>query len=72
MNEVAATMQLMVRLVTDELLFSSVTVRLNDMTQEAFLSPLLSYFIYGLSVIIPCLKENIYVFSVLVSVEWVF
>lgn len=69
-NEVKATMQLMVRLVTDEMLFSSVTVRLNDMTKEAFLSPLLSYFIEGLSVIIPCRKDNIYVFSILVRFEY--
>lgn len=66
MNEVKATMHLMVRLVTDEMLFSSVTVRLNEMTQEAFLSALLSYFIDGLAAIIPCPKENIYIFSVLV------
>lgn len=64
-NEVKASMQLLVRLVTDDMLFSSVTVRLNDMTQEVFLSPLLAYFIEGLSAIIPCPKENIYVFSIL-------
>ncbi|XP_065199574.1 protocadherin-like wing polarity protein stan [Planococcus citri] len=64
-NEVKATMQLLVRLVTDEMLYSSVTVRLNDMTQEVFLSPLLSYFIEGLSAIIPCPKENIYILSIL-------
>lgn len=69
-NEVKVTMQLMVRLITDEMLFSSVTVRLNDMTKEAFLSPLLSYFIEGLSVIIPCRKDNIYVFSILVHLEY--
>lgn len=68
-NEVKATMQLLVRLVTDEMLYNSVTVRLNDMTQEVFLSPLLAYFIEGLSAIIPCPKENIYVFSVLVSIQ---
>nr|CAD7410752.1 unnamed protein product [Timema cristinae] len=63
-NEVKAVMQLTVRLVTEEMLFNSITVRLNDMTEEAFLSPLLTFFIDGLAAIIPCPKENIFVFSV--------
>jgi len=63
-NEIKATMTLIVRLVTDEMLFNSVTVRLADMTKEAFLSPLFEYFTSGLAAIIPCPKENIYIFSV--------
>ncbi|XP_050548978.1 protocadherin-like wing polarity protein stan isoform X2 [Daktulosphaira vitifoliae] len=63
-NEIKSTMTLIVRLVTDEMLFNSVTVRLADMTEEAFLSPLLEYFISGLAAIIPCPKENIYIFSI--------
>ncbi|XP_049833037.1 protocadherin-like wing polarity protein stan isoform X1 [Schistocerca gregaria] len=63
-NEVKALMQLTVRLVTEEMLFNSITVRLNDMTEEAFLSPLLTFFIEGLAAIIPCPKENIFVFSI--------
>ncbi|KAJ2938245.1 hypothetical protein O0L34_g17587 [Tuta absoluta] len=63
-NEVKAMMQLSVRLITEEMLFNSITVRLNDMTAEQFLSPLLSFFIDGLAAIIPCPKENVYVFSV--------
>lgn len=57
-------MTLIVRLVTDEMLFNSVTVRLADMTKEAFLSPLLEFFSSGLAAIIPCPKENIYIFSI--------
>ncbi|KAK4300812.1 hypothetical protein Pmani_027014 [Petrolisthes manimaculis] len=57
-------MGLSVRLVTEAMLFNSVTVRLADMTQEAFLSPLLSYFIDGLAAIIPCPRENIYIFNI--------
>lgn len=60
-------MQLLVRLVTDEMLFSSVTVRLADMTEEAFLSPLLGFFVEGLAAIVPCPKENIYIFSIQVT-----
>ncbi|GBP48920.1 Protocadherin-like wing polarity protein stan [Eumeta japonica] len=63
-NEVKAVMQLSVRLITEDMLFNSITVRLNDMTAENFLSPLLGFFIDGLAAIIPCPKENIYVFSV--------
>ncbi|RZF37236.1 hypothetical protein LSTR_LSTR006562 [Laodelphax striatellus] len=63
-NEVKSTMQLLVRLVTDEMLFSSITVRLGDMTEEAFLSPLLGFFVEGLAAIIPCPKDNIFVFSI--------
>uniref|UniRef100_A0A8D8VR67 Protocadherin-like wing polarity protein stan n=1 Tax=Cacopsylla melanoneura TaxID=428564 RepID=A0A8D8VR67_9HEMI len=63
-NEVKASMSLQVRLVTDEMLFNSITVRLDDMTKEAFLSPLLNFFMDGLAAIIPCPKENIYLFSI--------
>ncbi|XP_046394946.1 protocadherin-like wing polarity protein stan isoform X2 [Ischnura elegans] len=63
-NEVRAAMQLSVRLVTEEMLLSSVTVRLADMTEESFLSPLLGYFVEGLAAIIPCPKDNIFVFSI--------
>ncbi|XP_045101942.1 protocadherin-like wing polarity protein stan isoform X7 [Portunus trituberculatus] len=64
LNEVTAEMSLQVRLVTEAMLFNSVTVRLEDMTQEAFLSPLLSYFVDGLAAIIPCPRENIYIFNI--------
>ncbi|XP_065082456.1 protocadherin-like wing polarity protein stan isoform X2 [Ochlerotatus camptorhynchus] len=63
-NEAKAIMQLIVRLVTEDMLFNSVTVRLDEMTEEAFLSPLLSFFLDGLAAIIPCPKENIYLFSI--------
>lgn len=63
-NEAKAVMQLIVRLVTEDMLFNSVTVRLNDMTEEAFLSPLLNFFLDGLAAIIPCPKDHIYLFSI--------
>lgn len=63
-NEAKATMTLSVRLITDTMLFNSITVRLDDMTVEAFLSPLLGYFLDGLAAIIPCPRENIYLFNV--------
>ncbi|XP_063227767.1 protocadherin-like wing polarity protein stan [Bacillus rossius redtenbacheri] len=63
-NEAKAFMQLTVRLVTEEMLFNSITVRLNEMTEKAFLSPLLTFFSEGLAAIIPCPKENIFIFSI--------
>lgn len=63
-NEAKATMTLSIRLITDKMLFNSITVRLDDMTVEAFLSPLLGYFLDGLAAIIPCPRENIFIFSV--------
>ncbi|XP_068147300.1 protocadherin-like wing polarity protein stan isoform X2 [Drosophila tropicalis] len=63
-NELKAIMQLSVRLITEDMLFNSVTVRLNEMTEEAFLSPLLNFFLDGLAAIIPCPKENIFIFSI--------
>ncbi|GLV46544.1 starry night [Carabus blaptoides fortunei] len=42
-NDVRAVMQLTVRLITEDMLFNSITVRLNKMTKEAFLSALLGF-----------------------------
>ncbi|XP_044754021.1 protocadherin-like wing polarity protein stan isoform X2 [Coccinella septempunctata] len=64
LNDVKAIMQLSVVLITEEMLLNSITVRLNQMTKEAFLSPLLNFFIDGLAAIIPCPKENIFIFSI--------
>lgn len=63
-NEAKATMTLSIRLITDKMLYNSITVRLDDMTVEAFLSPLLNYFVDGLAAIIPCPRENIFIFSI--------
>ncbi|XP_042896981.1 protocadherin-like wing polarity protein stan isoform X2 [Parasteatoda tepidariorum] len=63
-NEVHAECQLKVRLVSEAMLFNSVTVRLDDMSQTAFLSPLFDYFVEGVAAIVPCPKENIFIFNV--------
>lgn len=63
-------MQLSVLLVTDAMLFNSVTLRLGDMDQESFLSqPLYNYFVDGLAAIIPCPKENVFVFNIQVHIN---
>ncbi|KAL5289018.1 CELSR2 family protein [Megaselia abdita] len=63
-NEAKAIMNFAVRLITEDMLFNSVTVRLNEMTEEAFLSPLLNFFLDGLAAIIPCPRDNIFIFSI--------
>ncbi|CAB3374160.1 Hypothetical predicted protein [Cloeon dipterum] len=63
-NEVKANMKLTVRLVTEEMLLNSITVRLSNMTEQTFLSPLLNYFVEGLAAIIPCPKENVFIISI--------
>ncbi|RWS32013.1 hypothetical protein B4U80_09028, partial [Leptotrombidium deliense] len=63
-NEATAQCKLIVNLVTEAMLFNSVTVRLNDISQSSFLSSLFDLFLEGLSAIIPCHKENIIIFNV--------
>lgn len=72
LNDVKAIMQLSVVLITEEMLLKSITVRLNQMTKEAFLSPLLNFFIDSLAAIIPCPKENIFIFSIQVSIRLIY
>jgi len=62
-------MQLSVLLVTDAMLFNSVTLRLNDMDEQSFLGPLYNYFLDGLAAIIPCPRENLFVFNIQVSLK---
>lgn len=61
-------MQLSVLLVTDAMLFNSVTLRLGNMDEASFLSqPLYNSFVEGLAAIIPCPKENVFVFNIQVT-----
>ena len=63
-NEVKATCRLFVRLVTEDMLFNSITIRLNQLHQEAFLSPLYERFISALASIIPTPEENVYIINI--------
>ena len=63
-NEVKATCHLIVRLVTLEMLQTSVTIRLNNMTSAAFLSPLFRFFVDALATIIHTDVDNIFVINV--------
>ncbi|CAL1267158.1 unnamed protein product [Larinioides sclopetarius] len=63
-NEVSAQCQLIVQHVTDAMMFNSATLRLQRMTAVTFLSPIFEDFVEGLAAIIPCPKENIFIFSI--------
>lgn len=63
-NEATAQCQLIINLVTESMLFNSVTIRLNRISQKDFLSSLYDRFLEGLSTVIPTSKENIVIFSI--------
>ncbi|KAL5014373.1 hypothetical protein ScPMuIL_008643 [Solemya velum] len=63
-NTVKATCRLYVRLVTETMLQYSVTIRLNNMTKTAFLSPLFNFFVDALATIMNTDVRNIFVISI--------
>ncbi|KAG8198293.1 hypothetical protein JTE90_021547 [Oedothorax gibbosus] len=63
-NEVSSQCQLIVQHVTDAMLFNSATLRIRRMTAVNFLTPIYEDFIEGLAAIIPCPKENLFIFSI--------
>jgi cadherin EGF LAG seven-pass G-type receptor 1 len=71
-NEASATCHLIVNLVTESMLFNSVTIRLNRITQQAFLSAIFDRFLEGLAAIIPSSKENIVIFNIQVFFSLLF
>lgn len=68
-NEAIARCYLAVNLVTESMLFHSVTVRLNRITRHRFLSNLYDRFLDGLATVIPCAKENIIIFNIQVFID---
>ncbi|XP_064633793.1 cadherin EGF LAG seven-pass G-type receptor 2-like isoform X2 [Lineus longissimus] len=63
-NEIDANCELSVKLVTDNMLFNSITVRLNNMSQTAFLSHIYELFLRGLASIFETDKRNIFIINV--------
>ncbi|XP_055958206.1 protocadherin-like wing polarity protein stan [Patella vulgata] len=63
-NTVRATCRLYVRLITRDMLLNSVTIRLDKMTQTAFLSPLFRFFTDALATILKTEKDNIFIINV--------
>ncbi|KAG5830383.1 hypothetical protein ANANG_G00310000 [Anguilla anguilla] len=64
LHVVTALCTLRVTIVTDDMLTSSITVRLENMSQERFLSPLLSLFSQGVAAVLSTAADRVFVFNV--------
>uniref|UniRef100_A0A8C4R486 Cadherin, EGF LAG seven-pass G-type receptor 2 n=1 Tax=Eptatretus burgeri TaxID=7764 RepID=A0A8C4R486_EPTBU len=64
LHSTSAKCTLRVIIVTDEMLSNSITVRLKNMSQELFLSPLLGQFVDGVAAILSARKDDVFVFSI--------
>ncbi|XP_053799825.1 cadherin EGF LAG seven-pass G-type receptor 1 isoform X3 [Vidua chalybeata] len=63
-HSVTAVCTLRVTIITDDMLTNSITVRLENMSQERFLSPLLSLFVEGVATVLSTAKDGIFVFNI--------
>ncbi|XP_065103163.1 cadherin EGF LAG seven-pass G-type receptor 3 isoform X1 [Paramisgurnus dabryanus] len=63
-HSISAQCVLRVLIITEEMLSSSVTVRLQNMSQEHFLSPLLTHFLEGVSAVLSVSPDDVFVFNV--------
>lgn len=63
-HSVTAQCSLLVTIITDEMLTNSITLRLEDMSQERFLSPLLSLFIDGVAAVLSATRHDIVIFNI--------
>uniref|UniRef100_A0A3P8W458 Cadherin EGF LAG seven-pass G-type receptor 1 n=1 Tax=Cynoglossus semilaevis TaxID=244447 RepID=A0A3P8W458_CYNSE len=63
-HSVVALCTLRVTIITDEMLTNSITVRLENMSQERFLSPLLSLFLEGVAAVLSTKRESVFVFNI--------
>ncbi|KAL2093590.1 hypothetical protein ACEWY4_010902 [Coilia grayii] len=61
---VSALCTLRVTIITDAMLTSSITVRLENMSQERFLSPLLSLFARGVATVLSTGPDAVFIFNV--------
>lgn len=59
-----ATCTLRVAIITDDMLTNSITVRLENMSQERFLSPLLTLFVEGVAAVLSTRREAVFVFNI--------
>uniref|UniRef100_A0A3Q1D3F5 Cadherin EGF LAG seven-pass G-type receptor 1 n=1 Tax=Amphiprion ocellaris TaxID=80972 RepID=A0A3Q1D3F5_AMPOC len=64
LHHVYASCTLRVTIITDDMLTNSITVRLENMSQERFLSPLLSLFLDGVAAILSTRREAVFVFNI--------
>ncbi|XP_060931243.1 cadherin EGF LAG seven-pass G-type receptor 3 [Limanda limanda] len=63
-NSISAQCVLRVLIITEDMLGSSVTVRLQNMSQEHFLSPLLTNFLEGVSAVLSVPVEDVFIFNI--------
>ncbi|KAM6977742.1 cadherin EGF LAG seven-pass G-type receptor 3 [Aplochiton taeniatus] len=63
-HSISAQCVLRVLIITEDMLGSSVTVRLQNISQEHFLSPLLGHFLEGVSTVLSVPVEDVYVFNI--------
>lgn len=55
---------LRVTIITDDMLTNSITVRLENMSQERFLSPLLRLFLEGVAAVLSTRREAVFLFNI--------
>ncbi|XP_056155459.1 LOW QUALITY PROTEIN: cadherin EGF LAG seven-pass G-type receptor 3 [Lampris incognitus] len=68
-HSVSAQCVLRVLIITEDMLGSSITVRLQNMSQENFLSPLLGHFLEGVSAVLSVPVEDVFVFNIQPDLE---
>uniref|UniRef100_A0A3B3SA85 Cadherin EGF LAG seven-pass G-type receptor 1 n=1 Tax=Paramormyrops kingsleyae TaxID=1676925 RepID=A0A3B3SA85_9TELE len=64
LHRVMALCTLRVTIITDDMLTSSITVRLEHMSQERFLSPLLALFTEGVAAVLSISRHDVFVFNI--------
>ncbi|XP_076877652.1 cadherin EGF LAG seven-pass G-type receptor 1 isoform X2 [Brachyhypopomus gauderio] len=64
LHQVSALCTLRATIITDEMLSNSVTVRLENVSQKSFLSPLLGLFVQGVASVLSTSREGVFVFNV--------
>ncbi|KAJ8392025.1 hypothetical protein AAFF_G00083350 [Aldrovandia affinis] len=64
LHRITALCTLRVTIITDDMLTNSITVRLESMSQERFLSPLLSLFAEGVAAILSTSRDDVFVFNI--------
>nr|XP_057933071.1 cadherin EGF LAG seven-pass G-type receptor 1 isoform X1 [Doryrhamphus excisus] len=63
-HTISSLCTLRVTIITDDMLTNSITVRLENMSQERFLSPLLSRFVDGVAAVLSTKREAVFVFNI--------
>ncbi|XP_062317832.1 cadherin EGF LAG seven-pass G-type receptor 1-like [Osmerus eperlanus] len=63
-HQITALCTLRVTIITDDMLTNSITVRLENMSQERFLSPLLALFMEGVAAVLSTRRDGVFVFNI--------